>query len=144
MKDIEKAHNILIAENKTCVACKGDIVYSSEKTGIAPMLEFISENIDLTEFSVADKIVGKAAALLFVLAGIRQVYGEVMSQAAEAVLEQHHIPYTYGILTSYIINRKGDGICPMEETVKEIDDPMEAFEALCKKRQQLMKEKGNE
>lgn len=144
MKDIEKAQSILIAENKTCVACKGDIVYSSEKTGIAPMLEFISDNIDLTGFSVADKIVGKAAALLFVLAGIDSVYGEVMSKGAEAVLVQHRIPYTYGTLTSYIINRKGDGVCPMEETVKAIEDPTKAFEALCKKRQELMKEKENE
>lgn len=139
MKDVEKARNVLIAENKTCVVCKGDVVYSSEKTGIAPMLEFISENVELTGFSVADKIVGKAAALLFVLAGIHQVYGEVMSKGAEAILIQHNIPYTYGTLTSYIINRKGDGICPMEETVKEIEDPRKAFEALCKKRQELMR-----
>jgi len=101
------------------------------------MLDWLIEGNALAGFSAADKIVGKAAALLFVHAGIANVYGEVMSEAGLAVLKRHNIPCTYGTLTPYIINRRGDGICPMEETVLQIDDPKQALAALLEKRRQL-------
>jgi len=135
MTDPERA-KVLLAEH-TCVLCKGDALYTSRKTGIAPMLDWLAEGADLRDFSAANKIVGKAAALLFVLAGVKSVYGEVMSQAGLAVLQKHHIPCSYGTLTPYIINRKGDGICPMEQTVQQIDDPQQAYFALCRTRRAL-------
>ena len=101
------------------------------------MLDLLSEEVDLKGFSAADKIVGKAAALLFVLAGVRAVYGEVMSEAGLQVLQKHQVPCSYSTLAPYIINRKGDGICPMEETVQTISDPKAAFHALLEKRRQL-------
>ena len=126
-------------QENTCVLCKGEQVYASQKTGIAPMLDWLFEGVDLTGFSAADKIVGKAAALLFVLAGVTSVYGEVMSEGGLAVLQAHHIPCSYKTLTPYIINRKGDGICPMEQTVQQIDDPKTAYNALWETRKRLQK-----
>ena len=101
------------------------------------MLDWLSEGNELRGFSAADKIVGKAAALLFVLAEVSKVYGEVMSKAGLGVLRAHHIPCAYGTLTPYIVNRQGTGMCPMEETVQTIDDPKAAFDALLKKREIL-------
>lgn len=135
MRDIERAKALL--DPNTCVLCKGDCIYTSQKTGISPMLDWLSEKTDLCGFSAADKIVGKAAALLFVLAGVCEVYGEVMSEAGYHTLRAHGIPCTYGTLTPYIIDRQGTGMCPMEETVQEIDDPKAAFAALLKKREFL-------
>lgn len=137
MTDLERAKTLL-AQN-TCVLCKDETLHTSQKTGIAPMLDWLAEGMELTGFSVADKIVGKAAALLFVLAGVNEVYGEVMSEGGLAVLQTHGIPCAYGKLTPYIINRKGDGICPMEQTVQAIDDPELAYEALCETRKILQK-----
>ena len=126
-----------LLDTNTCVLCRGDTVYASQKTGISPMLDWLSEGKDLRSFSAADKIVGKAAALLFVLAGIREVYGAVMSEAGLQVLQTHGIPCAYGTLTPHIINRRGTGICPMEETVQTIEDPEAALDALLKKRELL-------
>ena len=137
MTDLEKAKGLLASH--TCVLCKSDAVYASLKTGIAPMLDWIADGAKLHGFSAADKIVGKAAALLFVYTGIREVYGEVISEAGLAVLKRHHIPCSYGICVPFIINRRGDGMCPMEETVQSIDDPGEALQALTKKRNELQK-----
>ncbi len=36
------------------------------------MLEFISKGTDFSEYSAADRIVGRAAAMLFVLAGVKR------------------------------------------------------------------------
>ena len=42
----------------------------------------------------------------------------------------YNIAYEYDELTQNIINRNGDGICTMEETVKNISDPKEGFAVL--------------
>ena len=135
MCDLNRAKGLLTEH--TCVLCRGEQIFASRQAGISPMLDWLSEKADLHGFAAADKIVGKAAALLFVLAGVSAVYGEVMSEAGLSVLEGHHIPCSYGTLVPYIINRKGTGMCPMEETVQTVSDPATAFEKLLKKREEL-------
>lgn len=141
MSDIEKAKELLKNNDFTCVLCKGDTVYTSAEKGISPMLDFIKSGKKLAGFSAADKIIGKAAAMLFGLAGVKEVYGEVMSASGAKYLEKCGITYSYGTLTDKIINRSGNGICPMELTVAEIDDETAAFEALLQKRRELRGEK---
>lgn len=130
MNDIENAKSKLQKSDFTCVLCKGDKIYTSTVNGISPMVEFISDGTDIKEFSVADKIVGKAAAMLFALAGIKEVYAGVMSETALSVFSKYSIHSSYGILVKSIINRSGNGPCPMENAVKDIDSPLEAFEAI--------------
>ncbi len=140
MHDLARAREILESEHCTCVLCRMDTIYLRRERGISPMLDLIGENVDLRGFSAADTIVGKAAALLFVHAGVTAVHAKVMSRAAAAVLKEHHIHYTYDTMTEYIINRRRDGMCPMEETVRSISDPAAAYPALLQKREQLRKE----
>ncbi len=140
MKDLEKAKQRLAQGNFTCVLCYDETVYTSSQKGIAPMLAFLEEGISLVGFSAADKIIGKAAAMLFALAGVKAVYGEVMSQAAVDYLKQKGILFFYGVLTKQIINRRGDGLCPMEESVLFIQDEQEAFWSLRHKRAELQGE----
>lgn len=97
------------------------------------MMKFIAADRDLRGYCAADLIVGKAAAMLFVKAGIAEVYGETMSEAGAEYLKSHGIPYSFGTFTDRIVNRKGDGICPMEQTVADISDPEEGYQALKQK-----------
>ena len=132
MIDSECAQKML-TENYTCVLVKGDNIYTSKKAGIAPMIEFIERGVDLKGFSVADKIVGKAVSMLFVLAGIKDVYAQTMSRSAKEFLDRHNVPNKCEKLVDRIINRKGDDICPMEKTVLDIASPELAFTALKEK-----------
>lgn len=125
--DTEKARNLLHDKNYTCVLCKENLIYTSSDRGIKPLIEFIGKGIDLNGFSAADKIVGKAAAFLYVILGVKEIYADVMSESAAQVLEQHNIFIAYGVLTKEIINRKGTGICPMEETVQAENSPSAAL-----------------
>jgi len=127
--DIEKAKELLTT-GYTCVLVKGTSIKTSKANGIAPMLCFIDNNEDLEGYSAADKIVGKAAAMLFTKAKVAEVYAEVLSKSGEAYLKQAGIKYSYKTLTDTIINRMGTDICPMEKTVKDIDDIEEAYRAL--------------
>lgn len=65
--------------------------------------------------------------------GIEALYAEVLSEGAEDVLRRFRILTEYEKIVPAIINRKGDGICPMEEAVKETEDPLSAFEILQKR-----------
>lgn len=130
MTEIDVAKKLMKDCFYTCVLCKGDKLHISQKSGVAPMMEFIEKGIDLKGFSVSDKVVGKAVALLFVLAGVTEVYAEVISKHAIAVLEKNNIAFSFEKEVDNIINRKGDGLCPMEEATLNIDDPKEAYEAI--------------
>lgn len=127
---LESLKNLLESEGYTCVLSDGDKVFASRERGVKPLLEFIESSEDFGGFFAADKVVGKAAALLYALMGIRALYAEVLSVGALNVCESRGIEVFYDTLTSKIRNRKRDGICPMEQTVEYIDDPAEAREAI--------------
>ena len=137
MTDIElaKAH---LNGHSICL-CRNGEYFTDDGRGISPMIRLIEEGRDLHGYAAADIIVGKAAAMLFIKAGIREVFGEVMSRAGYDFLQQHDIPCAYGKMTEKIINRKGDGICPMEQTVALIDDPEEGTIALQQRMIELRK-----
>lgn len=46
------------------------------------------------------------------------------------VFQQHGIPYACGRRVPHIVNRRGDGVCPMEHRVRDIDAPAAAHTAL--------------
>ena len=110
---------------------------TSQKKGISPMMEYIEKGIDLNGFSVADVVVGKAVALLFVKAKIVSVFSKVISESALAVLKNYNIPVEYETLVPYIINRKKDGMCPMEKTVINENNPEIAYNLLKEKLKEL-------
>jgi len=91
---------------------------------------------ELTGASMADKVVGKAVALLVRYAGIVAVYAGMMSESAKKALHGTGIDYSYAKLVPKILNRAGDDLCPMEKLSLAYDDPTEgalALKALVKK-----------
>ena len=131
MTDLQTAKQNL--DGHTICLCRGGECLFSEKKGIAPMMGFIGSGADLRGYSVADLVVGKAAAMLFVRSGIKSVFAKTLSKSGKTALEKHGIPVEYETLTESIINRDGTDVCPMEKTVAAIDDPDEAYAALREK-----------
>lgn len=133
--EIAKAH---LDGHSICLCHDGSIV-TDDGRGISPMMRLISEKKDLKGWSVADVIIGKATAMLFVKAGIRAVFGKVISKAAKEFLKIHGVICEYETLTEQIINRAGTGMCPMEQTVADIDDAEIGYSALCRKLAEMRK-----
>lgn len=129
-QDLHLAKSILAAENCTCVLSRGTEVYKSHRRGVAPLMGWLEEGLDLEGFSAADKVVGKATAFLYCLLRVKEVYALVMSQAAANMLEQQGISFSYEQLVPAIQNRAGDGLCPMEMATRDIDDPEDAPAAI--------------
>ncbi len=139
--DIDIAKDALLGHSIALV--KDGEVLTDDKRGVAPMLCFIAEGRNLRGYSVADKIVGKAAASLFVLAGIKEVYAEVASISAKDYLQEHSVRFSCGIIVDKIINRSGTGICPMEDAVSNISDPEKCHKAIVLRLEEL-KRKNNQ
>lgn len=137
--DIKKAEELLKNGEYTCVLCKEDTVYVSKERGVKPLLDFLDRKTDLKSFSAADKVVGKAAAFLYVLLCVKEVYAEVMSEKAAEVFSRNNIIYSCDKTAKNIINRAGTGLCPMEEAVLDITEPREATEAIRLRISQLSK-----
>ena len=112
------------------VLCDGSLV-TSERKGIAPMMALLAENLDVLKGAcVADRVIGRAAALLMEKAGITEAFGEVVSSHALQAFAKSGIAFTYGKEVEYIINRTKTGMCPMEHTVLGIEDAEAAYTAL--------------
>lgn len=141
MSNVEKAKERLLNSSLTCVLYKGEKYYTSGERGVSPMLSWLSDGTELIGFSVADKVVGKAAAMLFVCAGVTEVFDVVMSRAAADFLDSRGVRYSYEKMTEKIINRKGDGVCPMELVVADIDDETLGKAAIEKRYNELKNER---
>ena len=127
---LNKARMLLSRTDCTCVICGGDVIITDKRRGVRPLLDLLDNDANVRGFSAADKVVGKAAAHLYHLLGIEDLYANVISQPALDVLQGAGISVEYGQLVPAIKNRSGDGFCPMESAVWNIDDPREALTAI--------------
>lgn len=128
---LEEAKSKLHESDASLVALKNGEVRISHKKGIAPIMTLLEEDAEFLRGAyVADRIIGKAAALLLIHAGIERLYARTISEHAVQALDDHFMSYEYDKLVPHIINREGTGICPMEKLVLEISEPGEAYERL--------------
>ena len=137
--DMQTAKKHLQEGGYTCVLCLNGEIATSTYRGVKPLLSWL-ENPTLPKgFCAADKVVGRATAFLYCLLGAKAVYAGIMSEAALAVLEEAGIAATYGQLVPYIVNRTGDGMCPMEAATQSVNTAEEALAAVKKKLAELDK-----
>ncbi len=123
----------------TCLLIKDEKIEKTlNRSGIGSIILMYESGL-MPESFIVDRIIGKAAAMILVLGRARACYGKIMSKAALAYLQENGIEANYGTLVDQINNRAGDGICPMEQTVHDIEAPAQALEALKNKVEELRK-----
>lgn len=100
----------------SCVIAQEGSVKTFTGRGIADLYEVYTHQPEMLRGScVADKVVGRGAAALLIAGGTRAVYADVISHSALELLQTHRVEVSYTTLTEGIINRKGDGPCPVEQ-----------------------------
>ena len=129
---MERAKEILIRNGYTCVLYSENAQYHATQRGVKPLVDFLESGIDFGGFVAADKTVGLGAAHLYVLLGVKSVWAKVMSQSAKALLQAHQIAVSCENEVPFIINRKGDGMCPVEAAVTGIADSKQALSVIIK------------
>lgn len=121
--DLKNAVAILREKKYSFVAAKGGVTYTSFERGVSPIMKIYDLGFDVHGFAAADKVVGKGAAMIYILLGVGDVHAGVMSRAAKNTLDAAGINNSCDELVERIINRTGDGLCPIESSVIDEDDP---------------------
>lgn len=99
----------------TLAVASGDTVRTFSRRGVADLYSLITEEPGMLRgASVADKVTGKGAAALMMLGGVAEMHTDVISESALGLLEQSGMAVHYDLAVPYIINRRGDGMCPVE------------------------------
>jgi len=132
MKDLEIAKVRLSERNLSLVIVKDNkIIFETRSPGLGGFLQAI-ELLDkeLAESSVADKIMGRAAALLSVYSCVSAVFSVTISEEAIKVLEDNGILYQFENRVLKILNFKGDDMCPFEKLTMTLTNPAEAYSKL--------------
>lgn len=133
MTELEQAIVSLRENNYTCVLRKDGKEYTSDRRGVAPLLDLLHREIDLHGASCADRVVGNGAAYLYVLLRVKEVYAEIISEPAKKTLEQAGICVFDGTIVPAIMNRTKDGFCPIEQAVRDAVSPENALELIEKR-----------
>lgn len=129
---IETARQKILAGKAGCVIIKnGKIVHDENGRGIAPILDVYRQQTDKMKDSIlVDKVIGKAAAMVAICGKVKYVHAELICDSAVDILQKNNIKVTWTLRVKDILNRRRNGLCPMEQTVLNINDPAEGVKAL--------------
>ncbi len=141
MSNISKAKNILTNGNYSCVAYSDLDTLTSKKRGVKPLIEWLERSINLENYYIADKVVGKGAAFLYIKLNTKNIYAFVISKPALTLLENNGINVEYDACVPFIKSRDGIGFCPIESAVLHTENTDEAIALIIKKLKNLTKEK---
>lgn len=107
----------------SCIIIRSGVRSVFHKRGVADLHRLYHESPEMLEgVDVLDKVVGKGAAALMVAGKIARLQTPVISEPALRLLLDAGIEVEYGEKVPYIINRRGDGMCPLEQRCKDTDD----------------------
>ena len=120
---------ILRREKCSLVVKNHGIITSYSKPGVRDLEHLLDHAPEMLDgATIADKVIGKAAAAMVVVGGVKELYAEVMSKKAMPFLEEAGIAYTYGTLVD-TIKEEGDR-CQLEKITAPATTPEETVALL--------------
>ena len=104
-----------------CLIVKdGEELFSSTARGIFPVVQGVPK---MKGAYLADKIIGRAAALICVHGGILAVYADLMTESAAEIFSEYNILFEAEKIVEKILNREKNGLCPFEILAQDTTCP---------------------
>lgn len=130
--DVNLAMQTLRQEGLTlAVSRNGSIVFKSRNRGVEDLYQLIRNRSEvLQDASAADKIVGKAAAMLYAAGGLRELYADNLSRAALGILRQAGIRVQCQKIIPFVMNRDRTGMCPVDRIASTVDTVEQLLDCL--------------
>jgi hypothetical protein len=126
VSDWERAIRLLAEGDYGCVLARGEETLVSRAPGVGALVDWLAAGVELAGFAAADRVVGRAAALLYAHAGVVAVYADLAGAAAADICAAHGIAFRAAVTVPGILNRDQTGPCPLEAAVTGVDDPATA------------------
>ena len=127
--DLKLAAKLLEEGYSLVVVRDGRALFSSRMPGVQSLLDALDNNV-LPGSAVADKIMGRAAAMIAVQGDVTAVYSPLMSAEAAEVLAEAGILYVAEKTVSRILARNGTGPCPIEACTEFTVVPEKGVQAI--------------
>ena len=127
-----EARELIRSGKAECVVVRDGRVAATERgRGVSPLLNLYDSSPDaLRGGLVVDKVIGRAAGFIIISGGAKAAHGELISEDAIVLLKKHGIAVSGTKIVHRILNRKMDGLCPLEQSVLDQEDPAAAMSAL--------------
>ena len=128
-RDLDLAKTKLMEDDLCLVIVKnGKVIFETKKRGIGGFIEAIDEvHQNLVAASVADKVIGVAAAMLCAYSGVSSVFALTISEGGAKTLEANNIAYAFEEKVSNILNRDKTDVCPFEKLAMSSESPDDAY-----------------
>ncbi|SHG05448.1 DUF1893 domain-containing protein [Dysgonomonas macrotermitis] len=121
---MEKIITVLHDGNYSCVVENSNGIHTFSQRGVADLYNMVKNQPRfLNGASIADKVVGKGAATLMILGGIKELYADVISHPALALLQENGIEPEFETVVPFIENRDKSDWCPLEKICYEESSP---------------------
>ena len=129
MRDLDFAKKRMEDEALTlCIARGGKVIFEGVSRGISGFLDAVESLGDRLEgASVADRVVGKAVALLCVDSRVGAVYASTPSRDAKRLFDGCSVIVEWGELVESILDAGRRETCPFEGLAAGIADPKDAY-----------------
>lgn len=112
---MEQLVEILKKEGLSLVMRQSDgTLYRGHARGVADLYDLLTAG-RLEGATVADKVVGRGAAALMIVGGVARMHALTLSRPAIDLLKDSDVDYSADLIVDQIMNRKGDGQCPVEQ-----------------------------
>lgn len=123
----ERLTDILHRGHYSLVVLQGEL-HTFTGRGVSDLYRLWSERRTLLRgAALADKVVGKGAAALMALMGVKEVYADVVSLPALELLRRAGVNVHPAQTVPHIINRAGTGRCPLETRCAPCATPEECL-----------------
>jgi hypothetical protein len=129
MQDLEIAKKQLYSKQLTLAIVKNNqVLFQTDSHRISGFINAIDTlGMQLNGASVADRVAGKALALLCIYAGIGEVYAEVLSKKAQALFQENRVACQWTQLVDNVLDSNKTGVCPFEKAAAGISDPQDSY-----------------
>ncbi|SES94910.1 DUF1893 domain-containing protein [Anaerobranca gottschalkii] len=133
-KEFEKGeYSLILVKN-------GEVVGTSKEKGVKGILEFYLNHKELLEgAAVADKLVGRAVAMICQQGKVKGLYTPLLSEGGEEILRQGNIPYQADRIVKAIKNRDNTDLCPIEKLTLGVKDSRQGINKILEFFQNLPK-----
>lgn len=128
--DLERAKEMMIFDGYTCVITLDGVAFKSKERGLQPLLDWMYSGNKYTGWRLCDKVVGRAAAFLHIILGVREIYADVISAPAKKLLEEHNVTVNATDIVPEILNETMDATHPLETAVEGITDANDSIMAI--------------
>ena len=122
---------MLNSQSLSLMVYNDSVLTTHDNRGIHDLLQLVSDQPERLQGAiVADKLVGRAAAAIMAVGGVRELHTNLISTPARELLEKAGIRVFAREEVPAILNRDRSGMCPMDTRIADAETPEECVQLL--------------